>query len=813
MKENDDMAWARQGSLALAIGALSALWGCDHPPPCVEETAAPERLSVTLRVVDEAGAAVAGATVEVGGAAVTADGAGNAALDLAGPAVAVVSAPGKIVEPVPVGWSNRGAPLDVRLLSDGGGSRIVIHSAGDVMMGRRYEAPFEGEPLLRPGSMAGDAARVLSAVRPAFAAADLRTVNLETVVADLPDEAKYPGKRFILLTKPAALGAIKGLGVDLAGFANNHARDYMDDGIALTKEALAAAGLPSIGASATEDGADTPIFVDVRGTKVGMVAYTTVNGSVVNDQYPLEDEPVPANVKPKEQWLYQPRPWGYSMGTTVIPEGPRRIGTAWQIFSGLEPGLEASAIAPFWASIEAVYPEMQDWVARRGHGGAALWAEKASTARIAEVAAQSDIVIVQLHAGFQFQEATSKVVHQVAHDAIDAGAHLVVCHHPHVLQGLEYYKGRLIAYSLGNFVFDQDFLATFASMFLRTIWDKGALVEARIVPVELDAYRPLPSVDGAASATMLRLWERSLLPVLGRRDDDFAVRSHVDTLLPGSVQAHLVVEGNTARVVEDPPEPVTVALDVGAGEVARIELEGLVDARLGLAPGTDSAVRIGRDLFGWGHFEDDMADGEPGGDTHWALDACQKRVVFEDAPEGRGFLRLLRNKRWSVLTRAVARIPLAKHRGYEADSSTPVDPAPTYSLRAAARLEGDSKAWARFDIYHFDDTDPTEDPESILLRSFEVELPVEPGAGWQEVEVALPEGALEGTPTANMVLLYASVDPPRATGEATLDLDELAFVEWRDAARMPAWLGVYEYVKNTGNVPVALSFTGLPARR
>ena len=41
----------------------------------------------------------------------------------------------------------------------------------------------------------------------------------------------------------------------------------------------------------------------------------------------------------------------------------------------------------------------------------------------------------------------------LAHRAIDCGADLVVGHHPHVLQAIEYYKGKYIAYSLGNFCF------------------------------------------------------------------------------------------------------------------------------------------------------------------------------------------------------------------------------------------------------------------------------------------------------------------------------------------------------------------------
>src|SRR5262249_7370753 len=148
----------------------------------------------------------------------------------------------------------------------------------------------------------------------------------------------------------------------------------------------------------------------------------------------------------------------------------RRIGSAWQIFSAEEPKLSAAIVPNAFASLTNVYPEIQDWVARRAHGGAAPWNTQTSSATIANLAKNS-LVVVELHAGFQFQEASSVNVQQVAHAAIDAGASIVIGHHPHVLQGFEWYKGRLIAYSLGNLIFDQDFLSTFASAFLRTVWE------------------------------------------------------------------------------------------------------------------------------------------------------------------------------------------------------------------------------------------------------------------------------------------------------------------------------------------------------
>ncbi len=64
-----------------------------------------------------------------------------------------------------------------------------------------------------------------------------------------------------------------------------------------------------------------------------------------------------------------------------------------------------------------------------------------------------DFVVVNLHWGEERQHYPSEQQKQLGHKTIDAGADLVVGHHPHVLQGIERYGHGIIAYSLGNFIF------------------------------------------------------------------------------------------------------------------------------------------------------------------------------------------------------------------------------------------------------------------------------------------------------------------------------------------------------------------------
>lgn len=70
--------------------------------------------------------------------------------------------------------------------------------------------------------------------------------------------------------------------------------------------------------------------------------------------------------------------------------------------------------------------------------------------------AQVDVLVTSFHWGIEYSKHTDRQT-EFAHRAIDDGATLVIGHHPHVVQDVEIYRGGLIAYSLGNFIFDQGF--------------------------------------------------------------------------------------------------------------------------------------------------------------------------------------------------------------------------------------------------------------------------------------------------------------------------------------------------------------------
>ncbi|MFH1783546.1 MAG: CapA family protein [bacterium] len=103
-----------------------------------------------------------------------------------------------------------------------------------------------------------------------------------------------------------------------------------------------------------------------------------------------------------------------------------------------------------------------------------------------------DIVIISFHWGREYELSPTNFQVQIAYQTIDAGADLIIGHHPHVLQPIEFYKDKPIVYSLGNFVFDQAFGETPKSAILRCEFNKNGLISIGITPIMRthDKYYP-----------------------------------------------------------------------------------------------------------------------------------------------------------------------------------------------------------------------------------------------------------------------------------------------------------------------------------
>lgn len=141
-------------------------------------------------------------------------------------------------------------------------------------------------------------------------------------------------------------------------------------------------------------------------------------------------------------------------------------------------------------------------------GTAFTMSRSAVDAAIRKAHKQADYVVVSFHWGIERDY--TPTARQVAdgRSAVRAGADLVLSHHPHVIQGVEFYKKGLIAYSLGNFVFSPGSDAGRDSMILRLTLGPHGIRSVTARPVRITSGRPNPS-KGAEAKRILGIIKRT----------------------------------------------------------------------------------------------------------------------------------------------------------------------------------------------------------------------------------------------------------------------------------------------------------------
>ncbi len=134
-------------------------------------------------------------------------------------------------------------------------------------------------------------------------------------------------------------------------------------------------------------------------------------------------------------------------------------------------------------------------------------------ADIAAVKDQVDLVAVTLHWGVEYQEQPEAYQREMAKAFIDAGADVIIGHHPHCIQGVETYQDGIIFYSLGNFVFDQDWsLQTRQGLAVEMTLSTLGWQNAALSPVLITEGQPKLAEDTDAQA-ILELLQRISAPL------------------------------------------------------------------------------------------------------------------------------------------------------------------------------------------------------------------------------------------------------------------------------------------------------------
>ncbi len=120
-----------------------------------------------------------------------------------------------------------------------------------------------------------------------------------------------------------------------------------------------------------------------------------------------------------------------------------------------------------------------------------------------------NILIVSMHWGEEYGLINSPAQQKLAHKIIEAGGDLIIGHHPHVIQNIEKYQGKLIFYSLGNFIFDQYFSPETQKGLAvgLEIYPKNLVY--RLFPLQINLSQPVLMEKNKASEFLIQLAKRS----------------------------------------------------------------------------------------------------------------------------------------------------------------------------------------------------------------------------------------------------------------------------------------------------------------
>ncbi len=255
-------------------------------------------------------------------------------------------------------------------------------------------------------------------------------------------------------SKPFVLDELKAAGFNVIGTGNNHVADYGPKGLMDLLEELESRGIVTAGAGASLDEARRPGYIDTPGGRIAFLATTSTNvehSMAVARRPDMDGRP---GVNPLrftlEYWL-EPRLFD------ALGEIDEALGTAAAFrhraqFAALMGHANPDAHTFLGASFFRGEPSR---TISRPHKADMAALSKA----IAGARRQADLVAVSLHAhegpaGDLNQEIPADFIVEAAHRSIDAGADIVIGHGPHMLRGIEVYKGKPIYLSLGSFVFE-----------------------------------------------------------------------------------------------------------------------------------------------------------------------------------------------------------------------------------------------------------------------------------------------------------------------------------------------------------------------
>lgn len=249
--------------------------------------------------------------------------------------------------------------------------------------------------------MRDNPASMFTRVRDELRSADITFGQLETAYSDKGSRGSS-GQRGAAPNDVRNRPAIAEAGFDVISIASNHGLDWGADALLDCIDSLKTDGVVPIGVGENIAAAREPAIFDRNGTRVAFLAYCSV------------------------------APEGYYAASTKPGMAPMRAITHFEPFEVDQPGTAGRIMTfPVARDLDALVRDVR------------AAKEKA------------DVLALSIHWGIHNKRAViADYQSVVAHAAIDAGVDIIFGHHPHILKGVEIYRGKVIFYSLGNFAMD-----------------------------------------------------------------------------------------------------------------------------------------------------------------------------------------------------------------------------------------------------------------------------------------------------------------------------------------------------------------------
>jgi poly-gamma-glutamate capsule biosynthesis protein CapA/YwtB (metallophosphatase superfamily) len=308
-----------------------------------------------------------------------------------------------------------------------GAQEITLALTGDAIITRRLSVYDEPEFL-----------EMIELIR----GADAAFTNLEMLFHDYEPYPAHQSGGTWMRAEPELLEDLVWAGIDMVSRANNHTGDYGVDGLRLTTRYVDEAGLVHAGAGESLAEAREARFLETARGRVAIISMAST----------FPDHSRAGNARGSMRSRPGLSPLRYTTERVATAAQIDRLGEA---LDAMSVGFNRNGRGARALGTTFVEGDAPDVITRPDPDDVA---EIAAVVRSASALADHVLVTIHAHESKGRTAVPADFIVEFARAMVDAGATMFVGHGPHVLRGIEIYRGRPIFYSLGDFVFQNETL-------------------------------------------------------------------------------------------------------------------------------------------------------------------------------------------------------------------------------------------------------------------------------------------------------------------------------------------------------------------